>query len=38
MEVTDLDYLADKSDALLNPEAGETMAGIVDRARNRVLS
>ncbi len=38
MEATDLHYLADKADVLLNTKASEAMAMIVDRVRNRVLS
>jgi len=38
MEAKDLHYLADKADVLLNTKAGEAMAMIVDRVRNRVLS
>ena len=38
MEATDLDYLADKADVLLDTKDGEAMAMIVDRVRVRVLS
>jgi hypothetical protein len=38
MEATDWDYMADKAAVVLNTKAGEAMAMIVDRVRNRVLT